>query len=62
MSRIFATVAKFPTGNEILGVAKFSLLWRNFAAVAKFPCFLLVQFLHSWLDAIEDKSYALDVN
>ena len=47
---------KFSLHSEI------SLLQQNFATIAKFPCLLLLQFLHSWLDAIKDKSYKLDVN
>ena len=42
---------------------------KNFAEIAKFSLFCseismnaLIQFLHSWLKAIEDKSYELDVN
>ena len=56
-------------------VAKFRYNCESFAIVAKFhynseispfapACsyFLQDQLLHSWLDAIEDKSYDLDVN
>ena len=53
----------FPTKRNFATVAKISYASSEiFSPVVIFPCFLLVQFLHSWLDAIKDKSYELDVN
>ena len=46
----FSIVAKFRYNSEISPVAPACF------------CFFLDQLLHSWLGAIEDKSYELDVN
>ena len=61
--------------SEIVLCREIAIHSENFAIVAKFCynrkvspvapacfCLLLDQLLHSWLDAIEDKSFKLDVN
>ena len=73
--QIISLQVKFLLCSEICYSSENSLCSENFAIVEKFCynseiasvspacfCFLLNQLIHSWLDAIEDKSYELDVN